>query len=109
MSNSKANPIVFDFTVLNNAKFSKEQKSIFTFEGVNKSDKPIYYVKSIPSCGCTTSAQPTVINPNERFTIALQVDKVGQSSYTSQNMRFFYRNDDFPNVEFVLQVSGTIQ
>ena len=109
MSKSTSTPLVFDYTTLNNAKFSKEVKSVFTFEGVNKSDKPIYFVKSIPSCGCTTSAQPTVINPNERFTIALQIDKVGQSGYTSQNMRFFFRNDEYPTVEFVLQVSGTIQ
>lgn len=105
---STTNPLVFDYTVQNNLKFSSEKKSIFTFEGVNKSDKSLFFVKSIPSCGCTTSAQPTIINPNERFTIALQVDKVGQSGYTSQSVRFFYRNEEYPNAEFVLQVSGTI-
>jgi hypothetical protein len=93
-----------------NERLSSKQKSIFIFEGVNKSNVDAIFVSARPSCGCTSPSQPLIIKAGENFAISLAINKINQSGFTSQMVRFKYQNAENMDeiVEFELKVSGNI-
>jgi len=97
--------ITFSATTLSNQEIDSRYVKLFYFTGKNHSDKQLKILSSKPSCGCTTSNLPEVIEPDSNFTNALTVNKIGQKGHYSLTTVVTFSNKQV----FDLKLNGTLK
>ncbi len=97
--------ITFDTPILGNQEASSKYVSLFTFTGVNHTDKVLTVKTCKANCGCTTCNIPEKIEPNSIFTITLAINKINQSGHFSHGASVTFSN----NQVIELKATGTIK